>query len=168
MAGLFSLSFHLLTIQLFISTWEKSYEDIHHSPPHVSIITGNILMTIIRFSRYHLLLTSNSTFMADSMYLGTIQICWNLNKHYYLISTTPVIWQVDTNCSPFQSLNILPFHIRFRMFKTNLLGLIPNVSKYYFKQVQFLPFPSFTCIYYFRIDSNRFGTLIWNSKATRS
>ena len=63
-----------------------------NSTPHVSVITGNILITMIRFSRYHLLLASNSTFMTDSMYLGTIQICQNLNEHYcYSISTISVI-----------------------------------------------------------------------------
>ena len=80
------------TIQLFISTWEKSYEDIYLSPPHVSVTTGNILITIIRFAHYHVLLASNSTFMTDSMSLGTIQISRKLNEHYYyLISTTSVI-----------------------------------------------------------------------------
>ena len=107
-----SFSFHLHTIQLFISPWVKSYEDIYHSPPHVSVITRNILTKIIRFARYHLL-ASNSTLMADSMYLGTIQICRKLNKNfYYLISITSVIWQIDANCSPFQLPSILPFHIR--------------------------------------------------------
>ena len=40
---------------------EKSYEAVYHSPPHVSAITGNILITIKRFAHYHLL-ASNSTF----------------------------------------------------------------------------------------------------------
>ena len=62
--------FDLPTIQLLISTWEKSYEDIYHSPPRVSIITRKILIMIIRFARYHFLLGSNSTFVSDSMYLG--------------------------------------------------------------------------------------------------
>ena len=93
---------------------KNSYEDIYHSPPHVSVIAGNILITIIRFASYHLLLlASNSTFMTDSMYLGIIQICWNLNEHYYfLISTTSMIWQKDAKSSPFQLRNMLPFHIR--------------------------------------------------------
>ena len=34
-------SFHFLAIQFFISTWEKSYEDIFYSSPHFSVITGN-------------------------------------------------------------------------------------------------------------------------------
>ena len=29
--------------QLSISTWEKRYEHIYHSPPYISVITGNIL-----------------------------------------------------------------------------------------------------------------------------
>ena len=97
---------------------KKSYEDIYHSPSHSSAITGNILIAIIRFARCHLLLASNSTFMNDSMYFGTIQICQNLKEHcYYLISTIFVIWQIDANCSPFQSLNMLPFHIRLERLK---------------------------------------------------
>ena len=47
---IFLLSLHLPTIQLFISTWEKNYEDIYHFPPHVSVITRNILITIIRIN----------------------------------------------------------------------------------------------------------------------
>ena len=66
----------------------------------------------------HLLLASNSTFMTDFMYLGTIHICRNLNKHYYyLISITFVIWQISANCSPFQSLNMLPCHIKLECLK---------------------------------------------------
>ena len=117
-------------MQLFISTWEKAMET-HYSPPNVFVITGNILKTIIRFIRYYLL-ASNSIFKTDSMYIITIQICRNLNEHYYyLISTTPMIWQIDTNCSPFQLLNVLAFHIKFRRLKTNLLGLISIFSNYY-------------------------------------
>ena len=94
---------------------EKSYEDIYHSPPHVSVITGKILITICC---YHPLLAFNSTFMTGSVYLGTIQICRNLNEHHcYLILTTSVIWQIDTNCSPPQSLNMFPFHIRLERLK---------------------------------------------------
>ena len=37
-----------------------------HAPPHVSIITGKILITITRFARYHLLFASTSTFMTNS------------------------------------------------------------------------------------------------------
>ena len=85
-------SFCLPTIEIFIATWVKSYEGIYRSPPHVSVITENILIKIIRFARYHLFLASNSTFMTDSMHLGTIQICRDLNEHYcYLIFTKSVI-----------------------------------------------------------------------------
>ena len=125
---------------------------MYHSPPHVSFITENILITKIRFACYHLLLTSNNTFMTDSMYLGTIQMCQNLNEHYYyLISTTSVIWQVDTGCSPFQSLNMLPFYFRLdRTLKTNLLGLILNFSKFCFKAGTICPlFLSFTALEFY-------------------
>ena len=66
-------SFYLPAIQLFISTLVKSHEDIRYSPPLVSVITGNILIAITRFVRYHLL-SSNITSMTDFPYLGTIQI----------------------------------------------------------------------------------------------
>ena len=67
-------SFHLPLSKLFISACEKSYEEIYHSPSHVSVITGNILITIIRFAHYYLLPVFNSAFMTDSLYLGTIQM----------------------------------------------------------------------------------------------
>ena len=74
-----------------------------------------MLITIIRFGRYRILLASNCTFMSDSHYWGTIQIWQNLDEHqYYLTSTKSVICQIDTNCSPFQSLSMLPFHIRLQ------------------------------------------------------
>ena len=77
-----------------------------------------ILITIIRFDRYYPFLASNSTFMTDSMYLGAIQIYWNLNEHYYyLISSTSVILEIDANYSPFHSMNMLPFHIRLERLK---------------------------------------------------
>ena len=47
-------SSHVPIIQLFISTWAKSYEGMF--PTHVSVIKGNILITIIKFARYHLFL----------------------------------------------------------------------------------------------------------------
>ena len=68
---------------------------------------------IIRFVRYHLLLTSNSTFMTDFHYLDTIQIWRNLNEHYYyLTSTKSLICQIDANCS---------HSIHAKTLKTNLL-----------------------------------------------
>ena len=58
--------------ELFTSTCEKSYADIYHSHPHISVITQKILIAIMRFARYYLLFATNSTFMNDSMYVGTI------------------------------------------------------------------------------------------------
>ena len=66
---------------------------------------------IIRFAGHHLL-ASSSSFMTDSMYLGTIQSFRNFSKqYYYLISTTSMIWQIDANCSLLHSLSILPFYL---------------------------------------------------------
>ena len=147
----------------FYFNLRKSYENIYHSSTHVSAITGNIVRTIIKFVRYYLLLASNRSFMTDSMYWGIIQICRNLNEHcYYLISTTPVFWQIDANCSSFQSLNMLSFHIIIRALKTNLLSLISFFSKYYFKTdtvcLLFLPSHAFTTL---EFASNHFGILLW-------
>ena len=91
----------------------KSCDDIYHS-----VFTGNMLITMMRFAHYHLPLAYSSTVMIDSMYLVTIQIFPNLNEHYnYLISTASVIWQIDANYSPFQLLNMPPFHIRLECLK---------------------------------------------------
>ena len=87
---------------LFISTWEKSYEGIYHSPPHVSVITGNILIMMTRFAHYYLLLASNSTLMTDSQYFDTIQIWRKLYETLQQFNLTKfVIFQIDTNHSPF-------------------------------------------------------------------
>ena len=146
-----SFSFHLPTIQLFISPWVKSYEDIYHSPPHVSVITRNTLTKIIRFARYHLL-ASNSTLMTDSMYLGTIQTCRKLNKNFhYLISITSVIWQIDANCSPFQLPNIPPFHIRLSRLKRYTRFNIKIFLNTTLKKTQIASFFIFICVYHFRI-----------------
>ena len=45
----------------------------YHSPPHVPVVTGNILITIKRFTRYHLVVASNSIVTTGSLYVGTIQ-----------------------------------------------------------------------------------------------
>ena len=39
------------------------YENMHHSSPYVSVITGNILIKTIRFACCHFQLASQSTFM---------------------------------------------------------------------------------------------------------
>ena len=138
-------SFHLPAIQLFISPWGKSYENIYHSPPHVSVIKGNILIMIIRFARYHLQLPSNSLFMNDSLYLGTIQIWRNLNEHYYYLpSTKSKIRQIDASSSSFQSLNMLPFHKRLERLKLIYYGLISFFLNITLKLVQF---PSFSYVH---------------------
>ena len=79
----FLLQLSFVYNQAFFFNIGKKNEDIYCSPLYVSIITGNILIMIIRFTCYHLLLASNSVFMTDSMYLGTIQISQNLNEHCY-------------------------------------------------------------------------------------
>ena len=78
--------------------------------------SGNILITLKRFSHYRLLLASSSTFMTDSTYLGTIQICWNLHEHYFNFKYIR-IRQIDGNCSSFQLVNMLHFPIRLERLK---------------------------------------------------
>ena len=144
--NLFLLRFSFAYYPAFYFNMRKSYKDISHSPLHDSVITENILITIVRFARYHLLLASNNTFMTDSLYLGTIQICRNLNEHYYyyLISTASVIWQIDANGS------------------TNILGWISNFSKWYFKTCSIsLLLLSLHVSTDLEFDSNYFSTLFW-------
>ena len=156
-------SFHLPTIQLFFSEWVKSYYNIYHSPPHNPLITRNILITIIRFVRYHLLLGCNSTFMTYSMHLGTIQLRQNLN-YYLLLFNFNCILDL-TNRRKLFSIPLTEcaslWH-QARPLNTNLLGLISNFSKYYLKTdtvcLLFLSSHVFTA---FEFDSNHFGILLW-------
>ena len=66
----------------------------------------------------------------------------NLNECYcYSISTKSVIWQTDTDCSPFYSLDVLPSCIKARRLKTNLPYLTSNLtSNVTLKQEQFACF----------------------------
>ena len=125
-----------------------------------SVIIGNILITIIIFARYHLLVASNSTFMTDFYVLRCNSDLSNLNEHYYyLISPASVIWQINANCSPFHSLNVLFSH-QARTVQTNLLGLLSNFPKNYFKagtiRLLFLSPHVFTAV---EFNSNYFGIL---------
>ena len=90
---------------------------MYRSPQHISGITGNILIMIIGFARHYLLLASNSTFMTDSQYLGTLEIWQNFNE-YYLTSTESVICQIGANCSP---LHYAVFSHQAKSFKTDLI-----------------------------------------------
>ena len=60
-------------------------------------------------------------------------------------------FQIDPNCSPFQSLNILSFHIRHERLKVIRNGLISHFLKYYFKTGTF---PSFSYLHIY--------LLLWN------
>ena len=72
--------------------------------------------------------------MTDSQYLGTIEIWQNLDEnHYYLTSTKSMICQIDVNCSPFQSLNMLSFQIRLEQLKLIYYSLMSIFSKYHLK-----------------------------------
>ena len=64
-------SFHVSAIHLFISTWEKSYEEIFYSAIHASALTRNIVL--IRL-------------MTDSQYLRTIL------RHYFKSGTLNLLF----------------------------------------------------------------------------
>ena len=106
-------SFHLPAIQLFIST----------SPLHISVFTGNMLITIITitFAHYYLLLASNSIFMADSLYLSTFQIWQNFNEYYCCsISIKSVIWHKRHKLFSIPVTEYISFSHQARMLKINL------------------------------------------------
>ena len=65
--------------------------------------------------------------------LGSTRTWWNLNKcHHYLTLTKSVICQIDANCSPFQLLSLLPFHIRLEGLKLTYYSLLWILFKYDF------------------------------------
>ena len=103
------------------------------------------------------------SFMPNSQYLGPIQIWWNLNEHYYyLTSTKSVICQIDANCSPFQLLNMLPFQIRLECLQLIYYSLTSNFSTYLFKiGTLCLLFLSSHVFATLQFDSNHFGILLW-------
>ena len=59
-----------LQSSLLFQHGKKIYEDMYYYPPHVSDITGNILI-MTRFTHYRLLLASNSNLTNNSQNLGT-------------------------------------------------------------------------------------------------
>ena len=129
---------------------------------HMFLLLQNTSDNIIAFARNHLLLTSNSTFSTDFQYLGAIQIWQKWNEYlHYLTLPKSVTCQIDANCSPFQSLNIFPFHIRLERLKLIYYSLISNLSKYYFKTCTlcffFLSLRVFTAL---EFNSNYFGILL--------
>ena len=150
-----SFSFYLPTIQLIISIRGKSYEDIYHSPPHASVITGNILIRIIIFFRYHLL--ASSTLCRHNSDLSKLD--WTLQLFNFSdirnLANTRTLFSIPVA-------KYASFSHQARTLKTNLLGLISNFSKYYFKTgticLLFLSSCVFTVL---ELDSNHFGILLW-------
>ena len=73
-----------------------------------------------------------------------------------------VICQIHTNCPPFQSLNMLPFHIRPECLKLTYCSLIWFFSRYYFKTgILCLLFLSSHVFPALGLNSNCFGILLW-------
>ena len=110
----------------------KNYEDINHFPPHVSIITENIPITIIRFARYHLLLATA---------LSRLILCFRYNSDLSKVEWTLLLFSFNyiRDLAKTCKLFFIPlaeynsFSHQARTLKTNLLGLISNFSKYYIK-----------------------------------
>ena len=137
------------------------------SSPHIVLLLqeGNILITVIRFTRYHFFLGSNNTFMTDSMYLGTFQICRNFHEHYYYLLLFSFNYIRDlTNRRKLFFVSVADyasFSHQARSLKTNLLGLTPNFSKYYLKTgticLLFLSSHVSTAL---EFESNHFGILL--------
>ena len=109
--------------------WKKHYEGIYLSSPHVSVITGNILITIIR---YDLLVTIFSASFQQRFHEWLSAIRDNSDKHHnYLAPTKSVMCEIEAAFSPFLSLNMVPFHIRQEYVKRIYYSLISNFSKCY-------------------------------------
>ena len=117
-----------------------------HAPSHISVITGNIPITVIRFARYHPLLSKLTIKWA--LLLFNFSCIRDLAKRRKLFSI-PV--------SEYAS-----FSNQARTLKTNLLGLISNFSKYYFKTgttcLLFSPSHVFATLI---CNINHFGILFW-------
>ena len=75
-----------------------------------------------------------------------------------LTSIKSVICQIDVNCSPFQSLNIVLFHIRAEYLKSTYYSLISIFSRYYFETDKVCFFHSSSHVFPdIDFDSNYFG-----------
>ena len=117
-------SCHLLAMKLFISTWEKSLENIYHSPPHVcyySKYPNNdyeiwLLSSSACFKQHFKDWFSVLQYNSDLTKLEWTPLLFNLTKS--------VIFQIDVNHFPFLMLNMLPFHIRLEHFKVTCNSLI--------------------------------------------
>ena len=124
------------TIQVVTSAWEKSY--IYHSPPYRFVVTGNILVMITRFAAtiFYLLQRHFHNWFSvlrhnpDLAKLEWAPLFFNFSK----------ICQIDTNCSPFHSLNMFPSRIRLEHLKLIYYSLISIFFKHHFKTSTFSSF----------------------------
>ena len=72
-----------------------------------------------------LILSTYVQFRSEGTWINTTTVLVASNKS--------VIYQIDANCPPFQSLNMLPFHIRPERLKLTHYSLISKFSRCYFK-----------------------------------
>ena len=88
--------------------------------------------------------------------------------HYHLTSSKSMIFQIDTNYSAFELLDMLLFRIRLECLKLTYYSLKSNFSKYRLKTgtlcLLFLFSHIFTDL---EIDSNYFGILVWKILKSR-
>ena len=123
-------SFRFPAIQLFISTWEKSYEDMSSSS------------TCFRYYRKYSNNDNKIYPLASACFQQHFYDWFVVRKHIQkqpewtpplLNSIKFMICQIDENCSLFQSLKMLPFHIKPKSLKLTYYSLIWNFSRYYLK-----------------------------------
>ena len=151
---------HLPAVEVFISTLEKNYDHIKHSL-HISIITANILITIIRFSHYifYLFLIA----LSGLIFCTWVQFRPGENWMNAPITKLQLNSSFD-NCTQIlfdSSCWICFLFTSGKSAKTNLLGLLSNIFKSYFRTstscIFFLSSHVFTA---FEFNSNHFGILI--------
>ena len=83
-----------------------------------------------------------------------------MNTIIILTSTKTVIRQLDGNYFPFQSLNILPFHIRPKRLKLIYYSLILSFPDVTLKVTQFNSFHSSYLFSTLELESNCFSMLL--------
>ena len=112
----FCFLYHLPAIQRFTSTWTKSYKDVYHfkhtnkyNNKHTNKHTNedNKICPVASFTCFQQ--HSHDRLLALRYNSGMKKLEWT---HLLLTWTKSLICQIDANCSPFQSLDMLPFHIR--------------------------------------------------------
>ena len=142
---------------------------MNHSRPHVFAAIRNILITIIRFSRYHLLLASKQHFR------NWFSV-FRHNSYLVKLELTPSLFDFNQICDLTNRQIVLRsshwiclyFHIRLKRLKPIYYSLISNFPKYQFKTGSLcLLFLSSHILIDLEFDSNYFVILLWKIKKTK-